>query len=71
MTFSDENVIFGTWMCVLEQQQPKENCKMNIGWKIGSCTCSELFSKLSKGNVWICDSESISITKEMKCFNLF
>ena len=31
------------------KQQPKEYCKMDIGWKIGKCTSRELFFK-SKGN---------------------
>ena len=30
------------------KQQPKEYCKMDIGWKIGKCTSRELFFK-SKG----------------------
>ena len=32
---------FGVCMCELEQQ-PNETCKMDIGWKIGKCTSSEL-----------------------------
>ena len=31
---------FGVCTCELEQQ-PKENCKMDIGWKWKICTSSE------------------------------
>ena len=37
-------MIFGVSMCELEQQ-PKEYCKMDIGWKIGKCTSRELLLK--------------------------